>query len=205
MKSKLLIVDDDHNMLSMMEQALKPLYDVTSVSSGEQALRMLAPPGTRTAPKPDLIFLDIDMPGMNGYEVLDRLNQDEELKKIPVVFLTGLTDEQAEIHGLAQNVLDYLKKPVGMRVLLMRVQHYLNLTAARKEAGTLDQNMLDSLPEALTGRERDVADLMAQFRSDREISDMLNISMPYTKKLVGIVKDKLGLEKRGEIRRFLRE
>ncbi|MBR2520865.1 MAG: response regulator [Oscillospiraceae bacterium] len=93
MKSKLLIVDDDHNMLSMMEQALKPLYDVTSVSSGEQALRMLAPPGTRTAPKPDLIFLDIDMPGMNGYEVLDRLNQDEELKKIPVVFLTGLTDE----------------------------------------------------------------------------------------------------------------
>ncbi len=205
MKSKLLIVDDDHNMLSMMEQALKPLYDVTAVSSGEQALRMLAPPDTRTAPKPDLIFLDIDMPGMNGYEVLDRLNQDEELKKIPVVFLTGLTDEQAEIHGLAQNVLDYLKKPVGMRVLLMRVQHYLNLTAARKEAGTLDQNMLDSLPEALTGRERDVADLMAQFRSDREISDMLNISMPYTKKLVGIVKDKLGLEKRGEIRRFLRE
>ncbi|MBR2520866.1 MAG: hypothetical protein IKE62_01620 [Oscillospiraceae bacterium] len=92
-----------------------------------------------------------------------------------------------------------------MRVLLMRVQHYLNLTAARKEAGTLDQNMLDSLPEALTGRERDVADLMAQFGSDREISDMLNISMPYTKKLVGIVKDKLGLEKRGEIRRFLRE
>ena len=113
-------------------------------------------------------------------------------------------NEQEEMQGLERGVLDYLKKPVGMRVLLMRVRHYLNLASARKEAGTLDDGMLSVLPEALTNRERDVADLMAQFRSDREISEMLNISMPYTKKLVGIVKDKLGLEKRGEIRKYRR-
>ena len=107
--------------------------------------------------------------------------------------------------GLSHNVLDYLKKPVGMRVLLMRVQHYLNLTAARTDDDALDQEMLSSLPESLTEREQDIARLMAQFRSDREISEMLNISMPYTKKLVGVVKDKLGIEKRGDIRRFLRK
>ena len=101
-------------------------------------------------------------------------------------------------------VLDYLKKPVGMRVLLMRVQHYLNLSAAQTESGTLDEGMLSSLTEPLTGRELDVARLMAQFRSDREICEMLSISMPYTKKLVGIVKEKLGLEKRGDIRKYLR-
>ena len=105
--------------------------------------------------------------------------------------------------GLSTNVLDYLKKPVGMRILLIRVQHYLNLSAARREAGTLDRKLLASLPESLTDREQEVADLMAQFRSDREISEMLNISMPYTKKLVGTVKEKLGLEKRGDIRRYL--
>ena len=141
---------------------------------------------------------------MNGYEVLDRLKNDKELTSIPVVFLTGLTDEQAEMEGLGRSVLDYLKKPVGMRVLLMRVQHYLNLTAAQMESGTLDEEMLSSLTEPLTGRELDVARLMAQFRSDREICDMLNISMPYTKKLVGIVKEKLGLEKRGDIRQYLK-
>ena len=144
------------------------------------------------------------MPGMTGYKVLEHLREDRELKNVPVVFLTGLTDEQAEMKGLEYKVLDYLKKAVGMRVLLMRVQHYLNLSAAQTESGTLDEGMLSSLIEPLTGRELDVARLMAQFRSDREICEMLSISMPYTKKLVGIVKEKLGLEKRGDIRKYLR-
>ena len=205
MKSKILIVDDDRPMLEMMKQALGPYYEVLSAASGSEALRLLRSAGTAGAETPDLILLDIDMPIMNGYEVLERMNRDEELKKIPVVFLTGLTDEQAEMKGLSHNVLDYLKKPVGMRVLLMRVQHYLNLTAARTDTDSLDQEMLSSLPESLTEREQEVARLMAQFRSDREISEMLNISMPYAKKLVGVVKDKLGIEKRGDIRRFLRK
>ena len=205
MKSKILIVDDDRPMLEMMKQALGPYYEVLSASSGGEALQMLRSACTAGTEIPDLILLDIDMPCMNGYEVLERMNGDEALKKIPVVFLTGLTDEQAEMKGLSKNVLDYLKKPVGMRVLLMRVQHYLNLTAARADTGALDREMLSSLPESLTDREQDVARLMAQFRSDREISEMLNISMPYAKKLVGIVKEKLGLEKRGDIRRFLRK
>ena len=205
MKRKILIVDDDRAMLDMMKQTLGPYYEVLSAASGSEALRLLRSAGTAGTEIPDLILLDIDMPCMNGYEVLERMNGDEELKKIPVVFLTGLTDEQAEMKGLSKNVLDYLKKPVGMRVLLMRVQHYLNLTAARTDTGALDREMLSSLPESLTEREQDVARLMAQFRSDREISEMLNISMPYTKKLVGIVKEKLGLEKRVDIRRFLRK
>jgi putative two-component system response regulator len=186
-----------------MVQTLKPYYEVLAADSGKAALRLLCPEGSAGKEAPDLILLDINMPEMNGYEVLERLNRDDELKKIPVVFLTGLTDEQAEMKGLSTNVLDYLKKPIGMRILLIRVQHYLNLSAARREASTLDRKLLASLPESLTDREQEVADLMAQFRSDREISEMLNISMPYTKKLVGTVKEKLGLEKRGDIRRYL--
>lgn len=195
---KILVADDDRNTLEMMKQALSPFYEVLAASSGEEALLMLR------GVLPDLILLDIDMPGMDGYQVLERLHKNETLKNIPVVFLTGLTDEQAEMQGLQQGVLDYLKKPVGMRVLLMRVQHYLNLTAARREPGSLDMEALASLKKPLTDREMDAARLMAQFRSDREISDMLNISMPYTKKLVSSVKEKLGLEKRGEIRKYLR-
>ena len=205
MNSKILIVDDDRIMLDVMEQALEPYYEILSAVSGSEALRLLRSACAAGTALPDLILLDIDMPGMNGYEVLEQLARHEDLKKIPVVFLTGLTDEQAEMKGLSRNVLDYLKKPVGMRVLLMRVQHYLNLTAARRDTGVLDQEMLSSLPEALTEREQEVAALMAQFRSDREISEMLSISMPYAKKLVGIVKEKLELEKRGDIRRYIRK
>ena len=199
MTNRILIVDDDKTALDMMVQALQPFYEVLAAASGSAALRLLSRESL-----PDLILLDIDMPGMNGYDVLRSLQQSDSLKHIPVVFLTGLTDESAEMQGLELHVLDYLKKPVGMRLLLMRVRHYLNISAARKEVGTLDRALLEALPEGLTGREQEVADLMAQFRSDREISEMLNISMPYTKKLVGIVKEKLGLEKRGDIRKYLR-
>ena len=148
MNSKILIVDDDRIMLDVMEQALEPYYEILSAVSGSEALRLLRSACAAGTALPDLILLDIDMPGMNGYEVLEQLARHEDLKKIPVVFLTGLTDEQAEMKGLSRNVLDYLKKPVGMRVLLMRVQHYLNLTAARRDTGVLDQEMLSSLPEA---------------------------------------------------------
>lgn len=201
-RNRILIVDDDHGTLAMMQEALQPFYDVLTADSGESALALLK--GSAGPALPDLILLDISMPGMNGYEVLDQLEAEEALRKIPVVFLTGLTDEQEELKGLSQNVLDYLKKPVGMRVLLLRLRHYLNLTAARSGAGILDEKKLSALLEPLTGRESDVAGLMAQFRSDREISEMLNISMPYTKKLVGVVKEKMGLEKRGDIRRYLK-
>ena len=203
-RNRILIVDDDCGTLEMMKDTLQPFYDVMAADSGAKALSLLEKtalkPGSASGALPDLILLDISMPGMDGYEVLDSLEADEALKKIPVVFLTGLTDEQEEMRGLTQNVLDYLKKPVGMRVLLMRVRHYLNLIAARSESGSLDQKQLAALTEPLTGRE-----LMAQFRSDREISEMLNISMPYTKKLVSIVKEKLGLEKRGDIRQYLKK
>ena len=63
--------------------------------------------------------------------------------------------------------------------------------------------MLEALSEPLTERELDVAKLMAEFRSDREISEILFISMPYTKKLVASVKEKLLIEKRGDIRKYL--
>ena len=201
---KILIVDDDWIMLNVMEQTLEPPYEVVSAASGSEALRLLRSADAAGAALPDLILLDINMPGMNGYEVLEQLSRDEGLKKIPVVFLTGLTDEQAEMNSLSRKVLDYMKKSVGTRVLLMRVQHYLNLTDARRDTSALDPEILASLPESLTEREQEVAVLMAQFRSDREISGMLNISMPYAKKLVSIVKEKLGLEKRGDIRRFFK-
>ncbi len=148
-------------------------------------------------------MLDISMNGMDGYEVLGHLKANESLKKIPVVFLTGMTDELSECKGLEMDVVDYLKKPVASKVLFARVQHYLELYSESNQKGKLDESLLKNLVEPLTDRELEVARLMAEFRSDREICDILYISAPYAKKLVAAVKDKLGLEKRGDIRRYL--
>ncbi len=200
-RRRIMIVDDDAESLNMMMKQLDVLYDVIGFSSGESAIEALdrAPAGRL----PELILLDIIMNGMDGYEVLARLKTNEKYRSIPVVFLTGMTDELSEIRGLEMDAVDYLKKPVAGKVLFARVQHYLDLYADSSAKGKLDEEKLKSLQEPLTDRELEVARLMAEFRSDREICEMLYISMPYTKKLVSTVKEKLSLEKRGDIRKYL--
>lgn len=194
-----MVIDDDSVMLLLMKNQLEALYDVVTFLSGAEALEEL----NRTDKLPNLILLDIGMREMDGYEVLGRLKASEKLKMIPVVFLTGMTDEVSECRGLEMDVVDYLKKPVAGKVLFARVQHYIELYSDVENKGKLDETLLAAIPEPLTERELETARLMAEFRSDREICDILHISMPYTKKLVASVKEKLKLEKRGDIRRYL--
>jgi putative two-component system response regulator len=196
-----MIIDDDAETLNLMTKQMEVLYDVMAFPSGEEALEALK--NTNEGQLPDLILLDISMKGLDGYEVLDRLKADDLTKKIPVVFLTGMTDEVSEIRGLEMDVVDYLKKPIPGKVLFARIQHYLNLYSDTGTKGQLNEQMLEALPTPLSERENEVARLMAEFRSDREISEILYISMPYTKKLVASVKEKLGIEKRGDIRKYL--
>lgn len=200
-RNRIMIIDDDAETLDLMVKQMELLYDVRAFLSGEEALGFLKIAGAGQLP--ELILLDISMKGMDGYEVLDRLKSDDITKKIPVVFLTGMTDEVSEIRGLEMDVIDYLKKPIPGKVLFARIQHYLNLYSDTESKGQLNEQMLRELSSPLSERENEVARLMAEFRSDREISEILYISMPYTKKLVASVKEKLGIEKRGDIRRYL--
>ena len=200
-RNRIMVIDDDGETLNLMVKQLEALYDAEGFASGEDALEALE--RAKKERYPDLILLDISMTGMDGYEVLRRLKASDKYKKIPVVFLTGMTDEVSECKGLEMDVVDYLKKPVPGKVLFARIQHYLDLYSGSESKGQLNEYMLEALSEPLTERELDVAKLMAEFRSDREISEILFISMPYTKKLVASVKEKLLLEKRGDIRKYL--
>ena len=200
-RKRVMIIDDDAETLELMLRQLESLYNVEGFTSGLDAIEVLERALINQLPQ--LILLDIAMEGMDGYDVLERLKGTDKLKKIPVVFLTGMTDETSECRGLEMDVVDYLKKPVASKVLLARVQRYLELYSEAEGKGKLNEYMLKAIPVPLTDRELDVARLMAEFRSDREICDILYISMPYTKKIVASVKEKLMIEKRGDIRRYL--
>ncbi len=198
-RKKVVIIDDDKEMLVFMKEQLEVLYDVDAFSSGEEALGSMQTGDVI----PDLILLDIIMNGMDGYEVLESIKANAKLKRVPVVFLTGITDDVNECRGLEMDVVDYLKKPVAGKVLLARVQHYIDLYSDMSGGGKLDEAKIMALPTPLSDNELEVARLMAEFRSDREIGDLLHISVPYVKKLVASVKDKLDIEKRGDIRKYL--
>ncbi|TVT46927.1 MAG: two-component system response regulator [Denitromonas halophila] len=124
--ARILIVDDTAENLAVLGDVLQPDYTVQATTSGERALLIAA-----TQPAPDLILLDIMMPGMDGYAVLGRLRQNPATRDIPVVFLTALTDTQDEEHGLAMGAVDYIAKPIRPALVLARVRTQLEAKRAR--------------------------------------------------------------------------
>lgn len=120
-KRTILVVDDTADNLSLLAGLLKDFYRVRLANSGEKALAALAS-GDEL---PDLILLDVVMPGLSGYEVCERLKANERTQAIPVIFLTGMSSEDDESKGLALGAADYIAKPVSPPILLARVQTQL--------------------------------------------------------------------------------
>jgi putative two-component system response regulator len=121
-----LIVDDTPGNLAVLGELLAPTYDVRVANSGERALLAAV-----TEPHPDLVLLDIMMPGMDGYEVLRQLKADPRTAEIPVVFITALDHDEDEARGLALGATDYIAKPIRPAIVLARVRTQLELKAAR--------------------------------------------------------------------------
>jgi putative two-component system response regulator len=145
--STILVVDDTPDNLMLMTDLLKDRYRVKAANSGEKALRVLQGDSL-----PDLILLDIMMPGMSGYEVADQLRQDSRTRDIPIIFLTAMASTEDEIHGLELGAADYITKPIRPALVLARVETQLKLKAAADFLR--DQN--DYLEKEVERRTREV-------------------------------------------------
>ena len=124
-KPTILVVDDTPANLALMSSLLKGHYRVKVANSGEKALEL-----ARMAPLPDLILLDIMMPGMSGYDVIKRLKADTATRHVPVVFLTAMSSTEDETVGLELGAADYITKPITPAVVLARVRTQLENKAA---------------------------------------------------------------------------
>ena len=123
-KPTILVVDDTPDNLSLMRALLRGDYQVQLANGGERALKLAA-----LEPHPDLILLDIMMPGMDGYEVCQRLKSNPSTREIPVVFLTAKTEIEDEQKGLEMGAVDYITKPISPPIVLARVKNHLALKA----------------------------------------------------------------------------
>lgn len=122
----ILIVDDEPTNLSVLTHLLRTDYQLRAANSGASALRAAA-----SEPKPDLVLLDVMMPGMDGYTVLEHLRASPATADIPVIFLTALADDLDEERGLQVGAADYLTKPIKPAVVLARVRAQLDAKQAR--------------------------------------------------------------------------
>lgn len=125
-RSTILVVDDTRDNLTVIGGLLEDTYRVRIANSGERALKVAA-----SEPRPDLILLDIMMPGMDGYQTLEKLKEDEQTRDIPVIFVTAMNADEDEEIGLRLGALDYVTKPIRPAILLARVRTQLELKAAR--------------------------------------------------------------------------
>ena len=128
LKRTILIVDDNPENLTVLGELLCDIYRVRAANSGARALQL-----ARQEPPPDLILLDVMMPGMSGYEVLHQLRTASETREIPVIFLTAMNSEDDEQRGLVMGAVDYITKPLRQAIVLARVATHLELKCTREQ------------------------------------------------------------------------
>ena len=200
---KILVIDDDEALRRMVGAQLSAQYEVVLAESGEQALGLI-----EEGISPDVIILDIDMPGMDGYETLKHLRGDPDLEDIPVIFLTGMDGVGDQVKGLESGAADYITKPFERDVLLAWLRLRLEAGMERRRMRTvrksglvieLDEEKFNQLTETLDAREKRVAHLIALGRKNREIASETAYSLDGVKKIAIRVYDKTSLS-RDELR-----
>ena len=159
-KKRILIVDDDRSNIMSLNHILKPAYSTYNAINGQSGIKIAK------ASAPDLILLDIVMPGMSGFEVLAELKRDAETCGIPVIFITALGKPEDEEKGLTLGAADYITKPFSDPIVKLRVKTQLKIIDyinEIKRCGMTDT--LTGLPNRRSFNER----LELEFnRADRE-------------------------------------
>lgn len=148
-KSKVLIVDDAPEHIQVLMETLKDEYTIVAAINGEKALELAA-----SEPVPDIILLDIMMPGMDGYEVCSRLKAQAKTSKIPVIFVTAMDQVENETAGFAIGAVDYVTKPISPPIVRARVKTHLSLRHAQ-------QRLQDLLKKTLGGSVRVLVDILS--------------------------------------------
>ncbi|MBZ2193445.1 EAL domain-containing protein [Pseudoalteromonas arctica] len=161
-KPLILIVDDEPSNLHVLVEGLLTDYDVRISTSGEQALIFIE------STRPDLILLDIMMPGMDGYEVCNILKAKQNTKGIPVIFVTALTEEESEEKGFAMGAIDYIHKPYKLALVRARIRTHI--TAQGMLDRLIEKNFdlhdklleIESLAKELSQREEELKELSSK-------------------------------------------
>ncbi len=143
-KQTILIVDDEPGNIEILSETLGDSHEILFAVSGKEALEIAA------REIPDMIILDIIMPVMSGYEVLQNLKQDPSLKGTPVVFITALDQEDQETKGLTLGAVDYISKPFNTTIVKLRVKTQLELKLQRDVLIQTNEALLEALAKIKT-------------------------------------------------------
>jgi len=139
---KILIVDDMPDNVRLLSSILsRKGFELISAYSGQMALESLQ------NVQPDLILLDINMPGMSGYDLCEIIKQNKLTKDIPIIFISALHDIQNVVHGFALGGVDYITKPFQLEEVIARVNTHISLHQLRRQLQIENQSLQDQIQE----------------------------------------------------------
>lgn len=128
-KQTILVVDDEKDLLDLIEYNLKKEgFDVLKAENGEEGIAVAK------EKNPDLVLLDIMMPKMDGMQAVEEMRKDDQLKNIPIIFLTARSDEKTEVEGLNKGGDDYITKPISTTKLISRIKAVLRRFDEKEES-----------------------------------------------------------------------
>jgi putative two-component system response regulator len=158
------LVDDDPTNLTVGIDALEEFYDVLTLSSGELLLGMLG------KSIPDLILLDVNMPGMDGYQTIRHIKGSPAMAAVPVIFLTAKSDGGSELEGLSLGAVDYIAKPFSAPLLLKRIEMHLLIEEQKR--------MLEAQTRELVAFNNNLQEMVnAKIKTVVELQDTLLMAM----------------------------
>jgi len=168
-KPKVLLVDDAPESIHLLMEALKNDYTIIAAINGEKALEIAS-----IDPVPDIILLDIKMPGIDGYEVCSRLKANKKTSKIPIIFVTALGDIDDEYRGFEVGGVDYITKPFNQKIVQARVKTQLSL---KKKSDLLENLAVIDQLTGIPNRRRFDDVLENEWRRAKRASTFLSLIM----------------------------
>lgn len=172
---KILIIDDSVFAVRVLTDILKDTYEVISANNGKTGIE------SAIKQQPALILLDIEMPKMDGFEVLKILKEDRATKAIPVIFLTGVIDSEYEERGFLYGAVDYIVKPYNSNVVKVRVNTHVNLAEySRKIEKQLN---IDTLTDVYNrrGLEKYINEVIARSLEEQTVFNCIMFDVDYFK------------------------
>ncbi|WP_031479215.1 response regulator [Maridesulfovibrio frigidus] len=142
-KMRVLIVDDEPNNITVLSELLMDEYELAIAMNGQDAIDI-----AREEPKPDLILLDIMMPGMDGYDVCKTLKADKDTASIPVIFVTAMGEIEDETKGFSVGAVDYITKPISPPVVKARVATHVALAHQHRACEMLVEKQVKKIRES---------------------------------------------------------
>ncbi len=186
-RHKVLVVDDQPENVRLLMDALRDDFTVAVSITGARALHLAA-----TRPQPDIVLLDVVMPDMDGYEVCRRLKADPATSGIPIIFLTGLSDEGSERKGFELGAVDFIQKPFSSPLVKARLHSHLEL---KKHRDRLEDLVLERTRELLLTQDAAILGLalLAEYR-DTETGDHIRRTQHYVRLMAERLRDHPGFK-----------